>query len=646
MFKSLANAVRFLSIHQVGNANSGHLGLPLGMADTLTALFKNFLVFDPENPKWPNRDRFVLSGGHGSAMLYALLYLTGYKEMSLNALKNFRKLGSKASGHPEYNLNCGIESTTGMLGQGFANAVGMAIEERILNARFGDDCVNHYTYVCAGDGDLMEGITHEASAIAGNLSLGHLIVLFDDNNITSDGEVGISTNEDTLKRYESYGWHVLSADGHCENSVSDAIQTTKSDPRPSIIACKTHIGFGTPRQDTSKAHSGALLKDELAEIQKNLNWNYGPFEIPEYIEKTWKVIGKQHQKTCEDWFKIQSEKYGSLEFEFSENLRKVFRSIRKGYFVARPFAATRTSSKEIISQISEASDLLISGAADLGSSTGCLTKNMKAINNKDFSGNYIHYGVREHAMGAIMNGITAGRKIRCFGGTFFAFSDYMRPAIRMSALMNIPTIYIFSHDSIGVGEDGATHHPVEQLPSLRAIPNLNVFRPADAMETMECWEYALKSTRPSALILTRQDVLSVRFSGKTNLCENGGYLLHEDSTSGDALVTLIATGSEVGIALEVKKMLNDKKISVNIASIPCWNLFDEQSLRYKEHVLGNGLRVGIEASNGFGWEKYLGRNGLFFGVNDFGKSCSCLENYKYFGLTSQNICDRILSLNW
>lgn len=646
MFKGLANAVRFLSIHQVGNANSGHLGLPLGMADCLTSLFKSFLVFDPENPRWPNRDRFVLSGGHGSAMLYALLYLTGYKKMSLNELKNFRRLGSRASGHPEYDLDCGIESTTGMLGQGFANAVGMAIEERILNARFGDDCINHFTYVCAGDGDLMEGITHEASAIAGRLSLGHLIVLFDDNNITIDGTVETSTNEDILKRYESYGWHALSADGHCEKSMSDAIQAAKLDPRPSIISCKTQIGFGTPRQGTSAAHSGPLSKDELIAIQENLNWHYEPFEIPEYIAKTWAVIGRKHQKTCKDWFATQSEKYGSFEFEFSDSLEKTFRSIRKGYFMSRPFAATRITSKEIISQIVDTSDLFISGSADLGSSTGCLTKNMKAIDKKDFSGNYIHYGVREHAMGAIVNGMNAGKKIRSFSGTFLAFSDYMRPAIRMSALMNIPTIYVFTHDSIGIGEDGATHQPVEHLASLRAIPNLNVFRPADAMETMEAWECALKSERPSALILTRQDVLSVRFSGKANLCENGGYLLHEDSTSGDALVTLIATGSEVSIALEVKKMLNDKAISVNILSIPCWNLFDEQPLSYKEHVLGNGLRVGIEASNGFGWEKYLGRNGLFFGVNNFGKSCSCLENYKYFGLTSQNICDRILSLNW
>jgi transketolase len=647
MFKSLSNAVRFLSIYEVGNASSGHLGMPLGMADCLTVLFRNFLVFDPENPQWPNRDRFVMSGGHGSAALYALLYLTGYKGVTMNDLKNFRKLNSVATGHPEYNLECGIESTTGLLGQGFANAVGMAIEERILNARFGDDCIGHYTYVCAGDGDLMEGIVHEASSIAGHLSLGRLIVLFDDNNITIDGNVSLSTSEDTLKRYEAYGWQVLTADGHCESSISDAIKSAQNDNRPSIIACKTKIGFATSKECTSDAHSGSLSKDDLASIKTKLDWNYSPFEIPEYIEKTWRAIGKRHQEISKKWFETQASKYGSFEFEFSEDLKKTFGRIKKDFFVSRPFKATRVSSRDVIAKLSESTNLLISGSCDLGSSTGCLTKDMKHINKSDFSGNYIHYGVREHAMGAIMNGIVSGKKVRCLGGTFLAFSDYMKPAIRMSALMNIPTIFIFTHDSIGVGEDGPTHQPIEHIPSLRAISNLNVFRPADAMETAECWECIIKSNGPSVMILTRQDVLSVRFSGRENLCSKGGYLIHEDSTSGDAIITLIATGSEVSIALEVKKTLNENNISVNVASIPCWNLFDKQPEHYKKHVLGNGLRIGIEASNGFGWEKLLGKNGLFFGVNNFGKSASCLENYKYFGLTSQNICDRILKMgNW
>ncbi|MDR3187207.1 MAG: transketolase [Holosporaceae bacterium] len=642
MFQSLANAARFLSIYQVANANSGHLGMPLGMADCLTALFKNFLVFDPENPRWPNRDRFVLSGGHGSSLLYSLLYLVGYKNMSLDHLKNFRKLGSRATGHPEYDPDCGVEITTGPLGQGFANAVGMAIEERVLNARCGDKCINHYVYVAVGDGDLMEGISHEASAIAGHLSLGRLIALFDDNNITIDGTLDASTSEDTLKRYESYGWHILSADGHCEKSMINAINEAKMDSRPSLIACKTKIGLGTSREGTPKAHSGALSPQEIDEAKKFFNWPYGPFEIPEYVEKTWKVIGKRHRDSCRSWFDSQLKNFGPLEFQFTSEIRKVFRDLKKQYFISRPFAATRTSSQEIVGKIMEVSRLFVSGSADLGKSTGCLAKNMKPLVKDDFSGNYLHYGVREHAMGAIINGVTAGKKVRSFGGTLLAFSDYMRPAIRASALMNIPSIFVFSHDSIGVGEDGPTHQPVEHLASLRAIPNLNVFRPADALETLECWECALKSERPSALVFSRQDLLSVRFSGRTNICENGGYLLYEDSYENDRTVTLIATGSEVGIALEAKKLLNSRDISANVVSIPCWNLFDEQPESYKKYILGDNLRVGIEASNGFGWEKYLGPDGLFFGINDFGKSGSCTALYKYFELTAQEICNRIL----
>lgn len=642
MFQSLANAVRFLSIYQVANANSGHLGMPLGMADCLTALFKNSLVFDPENPRWPNRDRFVLSGGHGSSLLYSLLYLVGYSNMSLDHLKNFRKLGSKATGHPEYDPDCGVEITTGPLGQGFANAVGMAIEERILNDRYGDKCINHYVYVALGDGDLMEGISHEASAIAGHLSLGRLIALFDNNNVTIDGALDASTSEDTLKRYEAYGWHVLAVDGHCEKSIVNALNEAKSDPRPSLIACKTKIGLGTSREGAPQAHGGALSSQEIDEAKKFFNWPYAPFEIPEYVQKTWQVIGKRHSDSCKNWFSSQLKNFGSLEFQFTPEIRKVFRDLKKQYFISRPFAATRASSQEIIEKVAAASNLIVSGSADLGKSTGCLAKGMKPITKGDFSGNYLHYGVREHAMGAIINGIAAGKKIRSFGGTFLAFSDYMRPAIRMSALMNIPSIFIFSHDSIGVGEDGPTHHPVEHLASLRAIPNLNVFRPADALETLECWECALKSERPSALVFSRQDLLSVRFSGRTNICENGGYLLYEDSSENERIVTLIATGSEVGIALEAMKILNSKDISVNVASIPCWNLFDEQPESYRQYVLGNGLRVGIEASNGFGWEKYLGLDGLFFGLNDFGKSASYPALYQYFGLTAREICSRIL----
>jgi transketolase len=488
----------------------------------------------------------------------------------------------------------------------------------------------------------MEGISHEACSLAGHLSLGHLVVLFDDNNITIDGEVSVSSSENVLKRYESYKWHVQSVDGHNENEIYQALAEARKDSRPSIIACKTKIGYGSPRENTPKAHGGAFSESEINETKKNLNWPHDPFHIPEHILKAWKDIGKRHAETCENWYKTQFQKYGSEKFEFTDALKKTFRSIKKECFVSRPFEATRVSSKKIIAKITEISECVVSGSADLGESTGCLSKTMLPISSNDFSGNYIHYGVREHAMGAILNGIVAGGKIRCIAGTFLVFSDYMRPAIRMSAMMNIPSIFVFSHDSIGVGEDGPTHQPVEHLAALRAIPNLNVFRPADAMETSECWECAMKSTRPSVMILTRQNVPCVRFCGRTNLCETGAYFLYEDTSLKEKNVTLIATGSEVSIALEVKKMLNDADVSVNLVSFPCWKLFDEQPQEFRDKILGNSLRTVIEASNGFGWEKYLGCDGLFFGVNNFGKSCSCLENYKFFGLTSESVYDEIM----
>jgi len=641
MFKSLANAVRFLSIDQVASANSGHLGMPLGMSDCLTALFKNILKFDPENPTWPNRDRFVLSGGHGSAALYALLHLTGYKDFPIKELKNFRKLGSKTSGHPEYCPESGIEITTGPLGQGIANAVGMAIEERLLNARLGDDCINHYVYVVAGEGDLMEGISHEACSLAGNLSLGRLIVLFDKNNITIDGNTNITYNDDVKKRFESYGWDVQETDGYNEDQITRAIQKAKDSQKPSIVICNTKIGYGTPRENLPKAHGGALTLSEREFACKYFGWDCKAFDIPEYIGKAWKAIGRKNHEICEDWYKTQGKRYTNFDFNLNVEMDKVLRSLKKEYFISRPFAATRSISKTILNRLSEINPLFISGSCDLGSSTGCKGTSMQPISAGDFSGNYIHYGIREHAMGAIINGISAGKKIKCCGGTFLSFSDYMKPAIRMSALMDIPSIFVFSHDSIGVGEDGPTHQPIEQLAMLRSIPNLLVFRPADATETLECWDLAINSDHPSAIILTRQEVLSTRFSDKKNLCANGAYLLNDDGT---IKFTIIASGSEVGIALELKKMLNNVNICANVVSIPCWELFDQQSEEYKNHVLGNAVRIGIEASNGFGWEKYLGSNGLFFGVNSFGVSCPGKEAFQYFQLTAKDIFNKIINL--
>jgi transketolase len=427
-----------------------------------------------------------------------------------------------------------------------------------------------------------------------------------------------------------------------ENEIFEAIDAAKNDQRPSIIFCRTQIGFGTPHVGTPKAHAGSLSSEEVEATKRTLNWPYAPFEIPNSIMEAWRAIGRRHRLTSNHWRETQSGKYGAQTFEFTEALRKVCRKIKKEYFISRPFEATRVSSRNILSEIMKETNILISGSCDLGTSTGCLNSCCIPVSNTDFSGNYIHYGVREHGMGAIMNGITAGGSMVAVGGTFLSFSDYMRGAIRMAALMNIPSIFVFSHDSIAVGEDGPTHQPVEHIPSLRAIPNLNVFRPADAMETLECWECALKSSRPSALILTRQPVLNVRFCGRTNLCSCGGYLLYEDNMEMRKKVTLIATGSEVGIVLEVKKMLNNQNIAANVVSIPCWNLFDEQPEDYKKLVLGNNLRVGVEASNGFGWERYLGDNGMFFGVNGFGKSAPINEIFRHFELTSHEIYEKII----
>lgn len=643
MFKNLANAIRFLSIAQVKNAGSGHLGMPLGMADVLTVLFRNFLIFDPQHPTWPNRDRFVMSGGHGSAALYSLLHLVGYQKMPISELKKFRKLGSKATGHPEYDPECGIEFTTGPLGQGLAAAVGMAIEERLLNARFGDNCINHRVYATVGDGDLMEGISHEACSLAGNLSLGHLIVLFDNNNITIDGARTITDSDDIEKRFEAYGWQVIHCDGHEEASIKLAIESAQKDTRPSLIICATKIGYGTPLEGTSAAHAASLSTEQIAQTKKTLNWPYEDFEIPEYIYKTWNVIGKRSHDICEKWYKEQERVFKNSDIGALGELEYNVRELKKKYFISRPFEATRVISKEVISKVVDVQgNFFVSGSADLGSSTGCESKNMRHVRKDDFSGSYIDYGIREHAMGAIINGINAGKKIRAFGGTFLAFSDYMKPAIRLSALMNIPSIFVFSHDSIGVGEDGPTHQPIEQLAALRSIPGFKVFRPADAIETVECWECALKTQSPSAIILSRQKLLSVRFSCDENLCARGGYFLHQDNLENVKKVTLIATGSEVSIALDLKKKLNDNNIAVNVVSIPCWELFDQQSDEYRNNILGENLRIGIEAASDFGWHKYLRDSDLFFGINNFGKSAPCSDNFNFFKITSEHIYNEIV----
>ncbi len=643
MLENLSNAVRGLSVDMVVNANSGHLGLPLGMADCVTALFKNHMRFSAKNPNWPNRDRFVLSGGHGSALLYSILHLCGYEKFTIESLKIFRKFDSIASGHPEYNIAAGIEMTTGPLGQGIATAVGMALAERILNNRLGDDVINHFTYVCAGDGDLMEGISHEACSLAGVLGLGKLIVLYDNNKITVDGRTDITCNDDVTKRFESYGWHVVCADGHNEQEISNAIfQAKVDDKRPSIVICSTKIGFGTDFECSKDAHCGILNKQQVIEFKRKIGIPQDSFAVHEDAMIEWREIGSRYNQCADDWYQQYHDIFNKIKEEQKVAFKRVFRSFKKDFFISRPYEATRSISQKIIAELCTASNFIISGSCDLGTSTGCMNANSRPIKAEDYSGNYIHYGVREHAMGAIINGITLHGGLVAFGGGFLAFSDYMKPAIRLAAMMNIPSIFVFSHDSIGVGEDGPTHQPVEQLAGLRSIPNLNVFRPADALETSECWETALNLDNPSVIVLTRQKVLSVRFCGRDNLCSRGGYLLYEDSTNNQNKVTIIATGSEVGIALEVRSVLMKKDISVNIVSMPSLNIFDKQSESYKQEVLGQKPIIVIEAASGFGWHKYYGNDGMFFGVNNFGKSAKYIENFNFFNLNSSHIVHEVL----
>lgn len=642
----MSSAVRSLAADIVCNAGSGHLGMPLGMADCLTVLFSEHLIFDAENPDWFNRDRFIMSGGHGSAALYALLYLCGYKNITIDELKNFRKLGSKTSGHPEYCVENGIEMTTGPLGEGISSAVGLALAERILNNRLGNECVNHYTYVCAGDGDLMEGVAHEACSLAGTLGLGRLIVLFDDNNITIDGNVDIVSKEDIKLRFKAYGWHVVEIDGHSHDAISAALSEAKAHlDTPSLICCKTKIGYGSCFENTSKAHTGIMSAEQLEAFKNNIQHNYGHFEVSEDILAKWREIGHRHHAIYTDWVERNCDVLQNVEQATLSAVLKTIREIKKEFFVSRPFSSTRAISGMIIERMCKSSKYLISGSCDLGKSVCCLMDGMRPISASDYSGNYINYGIREHAMGAILNGITLHGGLKAFGGTFFSFSDYMRPAIRLSALMNIPSIFIFTHDSIGVGEDGPTHQPVEQLAGLRAIPGLNVFRPGDPLETLECWQTIFETKSPSVLVLSRQEVKTVRYCGKDNLCSKGAYMLYEDTTTSHKHVLILSTGSELGLSFEVRNILaKNYDIAVDLVSMPCWRLFELESDEYKNMILNrNVLKIAIEAGCDFGWHKYIGKDGLFFGVNSFGKSCSCLDNFNYFGLNSELMVRAILS---
>ena len=642
----LANAIRFLSIDAVQKANSGHPGMPMGMADVATVLFKQYLKFNPKNPSWINRDRFVLSAGHGSMLLYSLLYLTGYKDFSIDDLKSFRQLNSICAGHPEYKKNSGIETTTGPLGQGLGNSVGLAIGEEIFKKKFGSNIINHKTYVIASDGDLMEGISHEAMSLAGHLKLKNLIVFFDNNKISIDGSTSLSVSDNYKKRFESYGWNFIEINGHNHNQISSAIKKAHKSNKPNIISCKTIIGFGSPNKSgKASSHGSPLGEEEIKLVRKRLKWNYEPFKIPKDILGSWREIGKRGISLEKKWSNSLNKKNSKIKKKLEEildnkglkNLDQLINSEKEKYFKEKPTKATRECSSIVIESISSSFAELIGGSADLSGSNNTKTKNSKVISSKNFNGNYIHYGIREHGMAATMNGLALYGGLVPFGGTFLIFSDYCKPSMRLSSLMGLRVIYIFSHDSIGLGEDGPTHQPIEQLAGLRAIPNLNVFRPADINETLECWQIALKSKNtPSAIALSRQKLPYINPSlTKENKCQLGAYVVN--STSQSHKVNLIASGSEVEIALEAQKKLKFMEIDSKVVSMPCQELFDQQSSAYKNEIIDKNVPViTIEASSISSWEKYSDHN---MGIKTFGESAPFKEVYNHFNLTSAKIVE-------
>ena len=645
--KELSSAIRFLSIDAVQKANSGHPGMPMGMADVATVLYKYYLKFNPKNPDWLNRDRFILSAGHGSMLLYSLLYLTGYKKVQIEDIKNFRQLDSICAGHPEYQKSSGIETTTGPLGQGLANSVGMAIGQEVLRKKFGSDIINNKTYVIASDGDLMEGISHEAMSLAGHLNLKNLIVFFDNNKISIDGSTSLSVSDNYKKRFESYGWSFQEINGHNYKQIFNAIKKANKSKKPTIISCKTIIGFGSPNKSgKASSHGAPLGDDEIKLVRKKLNWKHDPFQIPIELLNSWREIGNKGEKIEDEWnsalkkknTKIKDEYKRLLKGELPISLDKIVGDEKLKYFQSKPKMATRQCSSSVINSISNDVPELIGGSADLSGSNNTKTDKSKVITSKNFKGNYIHYGVREHAMAGVMNGLALYGGIIPFGGTFLIFSDYLKPSLRLSAIMNLRVIYIFSHDSIGLGEDGPTHQPIEQLEHLRAIPNLNVFRPADINETLECWEIALKSkNNPSAIVLSRQKLpyVSEHKSGE-NVCSKGGYILKE--TSENAEVSILASGSEVEIALEAQEKLKAININSKVISIPCHDIFQKQTESYKDAVFGkNTFKISIEASTTSGWKSTVGKDGVSLGLTTFGRSAPYKDIYKLFNLTSDEI---------
>ncbi len=639
LHNDLANCIRFLSIDAVQKANSGHPGMPMGMADVATVLFKNFLKFNPKNPDWLNRDRFVLSAGHGSMLLYSLLYLTGYKSISINNIKKFRQLNSICAGHPEYHSKTGIETTTGPLGQGISNAVGFAIAEEILKNKLGNDLINHKTYVLAGDGCLMEGISHEAMSLAGHLKLKNLVMLFDNNSISIDGPTNLAVSDNFKKRFEGYGWDYLSINGHNEKEIFKALKKVQNAKKPTVISCKTKIGYGSPNKSgKASSHGSPLGLDEIKLVRKVLKWKHKPFNIPNKILNEWRKIGQRGEIIEKKWKKKFNRKKIKFNQILKNNFTTALKKEKENAIKELKSLATRKCSEMTLNALTKKKNNLIGGSADLAGSNNTKTKNHKIIKPGDFSGNYIHYGVREHAMSGIMNGIALHSNLIPYGGTFLIFSDYCKPSIRLSALMKKRVIYVMTHDSIGLGEDGPTHQPIEQLSGLRTIPNLNVFRPADRIETIECWEHALKSSKtPSILSLTRQNLNPVRkTSANVNKCSSGAYEILR--TNKKINLTILASGSEVNLAIEVSHKLAKDKIYSKVISMPCMELFDLQSKSYKNKILEETkFKISIEAGSSDCWKKYVGNKGIAFGINEFGKSAPYKDIYKYFGLESTNI---------
>ena len=643
----MANAIRALAMDAVQKADSGHPGMPMGMADVATVLFTRFLKFDAEHPEWPDRDRFVLSAGHGSMLVYALMYLTGYPGMDIEQLKHFRQLGHCTPGHPENFVTRGVETTTGPLGQGLGNAVGMALAERLLNHRYGDGIVDHHTYVIAGDGCLMEGISHEAISLAGHLKLGRLIVLFDDNQISIDGPTSLSVSDDQLERFRASGWHVARVDGHDPEAVALAIENARNvSDRPSMIACRTVIGYGAPtKAGTAATHGSPLGAEEISGTRERLGWHHEPFEIPKQLLSRWREAGVRGRRAYDAWNKaakgLDAEGRAGLgdpiDASVAASIKDAIAALKADFSSEGAKLATRQSSQKVLEALLPVVPGLLGGSADLTGSNGTLTKQHVMVAPPDYAGNYVYYGVREHGMAAAMNGLSLHGGFVPYGGTFLVFSDYCRPAIRLSALMGRRVIYVMTHDSIGLGEDGPTHQPVEHLASLRAMPNVNVFRPADSVECAECWELSLLTpATPAILALSRQGLPLLRKEpSAANLSAKGAYVLAEPEGGRD--VTLLATGSEVMLAVEAAKALAVEGIRAAVISMPCWELFEAQDKAYRDGVLGSAPRIAIEAGVEFGWSRWLGPDGVFIGMHRFGASAPAPELYKKFGITADAV---------